>query len=162
MIASEEFRRGMARFATGVTLFTTLDDEDKVHAMTANALTSVCLDPPSVLVCVAHSTNSYKFVEKRGRFGTSILRDDQRNIGEYYARNAADRDGKVRCLFFISESGYPLLEGALAFFGCRVATSYVHGDHTIYIAEVEELSLAESGEPLLFFDSRFKPMSGDG
>ena len=162
LVASEDFRRGMAKFATGVTLFTTVDDEDKVHAMTANALTSVCLDPPLVLVCVAHSSNSYGFVERRGRFGTSILRDDQRNVGEYYAQNSADRDGKIGWSFVINESGYPVLEGALAFFGCKVVSSYVHGDHTIYVAEVEELSLFGSGQPLLFFDSHFKAISGDG
>jgi len=152
----------MAKFATGVTLLTTLDDEDKVHAMTANALTSVCLEPPLVLVCVAHSTKSYGFVEKRRRFGTSILRDNQEATGIYYAQSLPGSDETIKSPFSISQSGYPVLEGSLAFFGCKVVVSYVHGDHTIYVAEVEEMTIDDSGSPLLFFNSRFRFMEDGG
>ena len=152
----------MARFATGVTLFTTLDDEGQVHAMTANALTSVCLEPPLVLVCVAHSTNSYRFVENRGRFGTNILRDNQEAIGIYYAQSVAGSDETVENPFFIRQSGYPALRGALAFFGCKVVVSYVHGDHTIYVAEVEDMTVDDTGNPLLFFNSQFRFLEDAG
>ena len=148
----------MSKFATGVTVVTTIDDRDQVHAMTANAVTSVCLEPPLVLVCVAHSTNTYGFVEQRGRFGINILGSDQESIGAYYARKPKDRHGDVESSFLNSDGGSPVLEGALAFLGCKVVGSHVHGDHTIYVAEVEELSRAESGEPLLFFDSRFNTL----
>ncbi len=139
-------------------MVTTFDAEDQVHAMTANAVTSVCLEPPLVLVCVAHNTNTYGFVELRGRFGINILRDDQKTIGEYYARKPEDRHGDVESSFFNSDGGCPVLDGTLAFLGCRVVGSHVHGDHTIYVAEVEELSRSETGAPLLFFDSRFNTL----
>ncbi len=81
MVSKDDFRKCMAQFATGVTVVTTLDDDKKVHGMSANSFTSVCLDPPLVLVCVAHNTNTYRYVESTGKFGINILGAEQEAIG---------------------------------------------------------------------------------
>ena len=73
LVDKEEFRKCMSSFATGVAVVTTLDDANRVHGMSANSFTSVCLEPPLVLVCVAHNSNTYGYVENRGRFGINVL-----------------------------------------------------------------------------------------
>ena len=156
MVSQDDFRRAMSSFATGVTVVTTLDDEDQVHGMSANAFTSVCLEPPLVLVCVAHSTNTYRYIEHRRNFGVNVLSGQQEEIGRYFARPAEDRHGNVEYDYSITSGcGVPALKGALVFFGCQVVDSHVYGNHTIYIAEVKEMSQGEPKVPLLFFESQW-------
>jgi flavin reductase (DIM6/NTAB) family NADH-FMN oxidoreductase RutF len=155
VVTKEELRDSMARFATGVTVVTTLDDEGSVHGMTANSFTSVCLEPPLILVCVGFRTHTHPYVEHRKAFGINILSEEQKEIGAYFARKPEDRHGEVPYTKRISEKGLPIIEGSLAFFGCQVVDSNVHGDHTIYIAKVDEVCLGNPGRPLLFYESKF-------
>ena len=156
LVSKDEFRSCMSEFATGVTVVTTLDDDDQVHGMSANSFTSVCLEPPLVLVCVAHNTNTYRFVEKQRSFGVNVLSSEQEAIGKYFARRPEDRHGDVEYDYSITPAtGLPALKGSLVFFGCRVVGSHEHGDHTIYIGEVEEIQLGEPASPLIFFEARW-------
>ena len=146
----------MSEFATGVTVVTTLDDEGQVHGMSANSFTSVCLEPPLVLVCVAHNTNTYRFVENRHNFGINVLSGGQEDIGRYFARKPEDRHGDVDYECYMTPGcNVPALKGVLVFFGCQVVSSHVHGDHTVYIAEVKEIHQGEGKDPLIFFQSRW-------
>src|ERR1051326_4195040 len=81
---SEEFRKALGLFATGVTVIT-VDFEGHVEGMTANAFSSVSLDPLLVLVCVAHGARTHAQLHARKRFGINILAHNQRKISEYYA-----------------------------------------------------------------------------
>ena len=71
----------MGEFATGVTVIITVDDQGQPHSMTANSFTSVCLDPPVLLVCVAHGTHTYGYLESKGRFGVNVLGREQQELG---------------------------------------------------------------------------------
>ena len=156
MVDKDDFRRCMSEFATGVTVVTTLDDEDKVHGMSANSFTSVCLDPPLVLVCVAHNTNTYGFIESKRRFGVNVLGSHQEAIGRYFARKPEDRHGDVEYDYTItSVCQVPAIKDVLVFFGCQLVGSHVYGDHTVYISEVKEILRGEAGSPLLFYESRW-------
>src|SRR3984885_14285940 len=90
MSTTAEFRKAMGCFATGVTIIT-LDDEGEVHGMTANAFTSVSLEPQLVLVCVDHRARTHAHLQAKKRFGINVLAADQRAISEFYARAPADR-----------------------------------------------------------------------
>ena len=155
MVTRDEFRSSMGKFATGVTVVTTLDEQGELHGMTANSFTSVCLEPPLVLVCVDFRAYTHRFVEVRRAFGVNVLSEQQKEIGSYFARKPEDRQGEVSYKQRRSEGGMPLIEGSLVFWGCRVVDSHVHGDHTIYIAQVNEISLGEAAAPLLYYESRF-------
>ncbi len=156
MVSKDDFRRCMSEFATGVTVVTTLDDDNQPHGMSANSFTSVCLEPPLVLVCVAHSTNTYRYVESRRRFGVNVLSAHQEAIGRYFARRPEDRHGDVEHEYTISSGcSVPTLKGSLVFFGCEVVSSHKYGDHTIYIGEVKEMQSADAAAPLLFFETRW-------
>ena len=150
----------MGNFATGVTVITTTDDEGQPHAMTANSFTSVCLEPPVILVCVAHGTHTYGFVERSGCFGVNILGQDQEDVGAYFAKRPDDRTEDLKVSYSEGDDGIPALDNSMLFMGCQVVGSHVYGDHTVYMAEVKEIRENNSGVPLMFFRSRwYRPAS---
>ena len=159
MVTKDFFRNNMSRFATGVTVVTPLDNDGNIHGMTANAFTSVCLEPPTILVCVDHRTNTYQFIEARKHFGVNILGETQKEIGSYFARKPEDRHNDVQYDHRLSEHGCPVIEGSLTSFVCQVVRSEVRGDHTVYIAEVDEVIEGHAGKPLLFFESKWSTMA---
>ncbi len=147
----------MGCFATGVTIIT-VDLEGEVHGMTANAFASVSLDPMLVLVCVDHSTRTHAHLHAKKRFGINVLGQDQRTISEYYARaerSHENAEAEAGARFERTEHGTPVLQGSLAYLECRLDTAQVAGDHTIFIAEVEDVVVRE-GEPLLFFRGKYR------
>ena len=157
-----EFRKAMGCFATGVTIIT-LDLEGEVHGMTANAFTSVSLDPPLVLVCVDHRTKTHTHLHAKKRFGINVLCEDQRAISEYYARPERTHEhaeSEAGARFDRAAHGTPRLQGALAYLECRLHSSEEAGDHTIFIAEVEDVVVQE-GEPLLFFRGKYRKVGED-
>ena len=155
-VSQAEFRRAMGCFATGVTIIT-LDDGGQVHGMTANAFASVSLDPPLVLVCVDHKAQTHAHMHAKKRFGVNVLAENQRAISEYYARSRSVPRWNLRkrgASFERTPHGTPFLHGALAYLECRLDTAQDAGDHTIFIAEVEDVVVRE-GNPLLFFRGKY-------
>ncbi len=151
----------MSLFATGVTVVTSIDDEGNPHSMTANSFTSVCLDPPTVLICVAHGTHTYGYVEHNGKFGINILSEEQEDLGIYFAKRPEDRQAGTEYSYTISGDDIPALDNSMVFFGCQVIGSHVYGDHTVYLGEVKEVRRNEAGTPLMFYQSRwYHPVSG--
>jgi len=151
-LSGAEFRKAMGCFATGVTIIT-VDLEGAVHGMTANAFASVSLDPPLVLVCVDHNTRTHAHLHAKKRFGINVLAQDQRAISDYFAR-------AERARFDRTEHGTPVLNGSLAYFECRLHTAQVAGDHTIFIAEVENV-VVRDGQPLLFFRGKYRKVGDE-
>jgi flavin reductase (DIM6/NTAB) family NADH-FMN oxidoreductase RutF len=156
-VSPSEFRRAMGCFATGVTIITVgLDNE--VHGMTANAFSSVSLDPMLALVCVDRTASTHTHLHARKRFGINVLGDNQRAISEYYARpeRAHERaEAEAGARFERTKHGTPVLHGSLAYLECRLHSAQDAGDHTIFIAEVEDVVVRE-GEPLLFFRGKYR------
>ncbi|HKT87226.1 MAG TPA: flavin reductase family protein [Candidatus Sulfotelmatobacter sp.] len=155
-LTQAEFRKAMGGFATGVTIIT-LDLEGEVHGMTANAFASVSLDPLLVLVCVDHSTRTHAHLHAKKRFGINMLCEDQRAISEYYARperSHENAEAEAGARFDRTQHGTPILHGSLAYLECKLHSAQVAGDHTIFIAEVEDVVVGE-GQPLLFFRGNY-------
>jgi flavin reductase (DIM6/NTAB) family NADH-FMN oxidoreductase RutF len=149
----------MGCFATGVTIIT-IDLGGEVHGMTANAFASVSLDPMLALVCVDQEAHTREHLHAKKRFGINVLAENQRAISEYYARPVhthehAEEEAGAR--FDRTAHGTPVLHGALAYLECRLHSAEDAGDHTIFIAEVEEVVVRE-GEPLLFFRGKYRRM----
>ena len=155
---SDLFRRAWSNFATGASLITTVEADGTVHGMTANGIASISLDPMLSMVCVGHNANTHLIIKKTGRYGINILSEDQKLIGDYYARSAEKRDGSINPDFFFTTSGIPFLEGALSSLDCKVVNAYEEGDHTIFIGEVEEMKV-RNGRPLLFYEGKWSKLS---
>jgi flavin reductase (DIM6/NTAB) family NADH-FMN oxidoreductase RutF len=155
-VTQAEFRRALGSFATGVTVIT-VDYEGEVHGMTANAFASVSLEPLLVLVCVDQKARTHAHLQAKKRFGVNVLAESQRAISEYYARpirthERAEQEAGAR--FERTAHGTPVLQGALAYLECRLHTAQDAGDHTIFIAEVEDVRVRE-GNPLLFYRGKY-------
>jgi flavin reductase (DIM6/NTAB) family NADH-FMN oxidoreductase RutF len=143
------YRNTLGRFATGVTVVTTATP-DGVHGMTANAFTSVSLDPPLVLVAVATQARTHSYLNQARRFGVSILSADQ----EPFAWHFAGRTREGLQAAFVWKREVPLLQDALAHLVCSVETTYPGGDHTLFLARLEEVWYRD-GSPLAVYRGRF-------
>ncbi|MGP8142375.1 MAG: flavin reductase family protein, partial [Terriglobales bacterium] len=125
--------------------------------MTANAFTAVSLDPVLILVCVDQRARTHAHLHARKRFGVNVLSSAQQAISEYYARSSETHqhaeDAGAR--FDRTAHGTPALQGALAYLECRLHSTQAAGDHTIFIAEVEEVKVRD-GDPLIYFRSRYR------
>ena len=153
----ETFRRAMGCFATGVTVIT-VDYEGEVQGMTANAFSSVSIDPLLVLVCVDQKARTHAHLHARKRFGINVLSDQQRAISEHYAqpdRDPARAEQEAGARFDRTAHGTPVLRGALAYLECRLQSAQDAGDHTIFIAEVEDV-VVRDGKPLLYFQAEYR------
>ena len=161
LIDKVEFRSALSQFATGVTVITTVGDDGQPHSMTANAFSSICLDPPTVMVCIAHNAHSHGFLQKTNKFGVNILTQEQQDLGVYFAKKLEDRTGGVDYEYTMAENQVPILEGSMVFFSCEVVGTHEYGDHTIYVGVVKEMRRDEPSAPLMFYNSRWYNPAGD-
>ncbi|HZZ51984.1 MAG TPA: flavin reductase family protein [Pseudonocardia sp.] len=145
-------RKALGRFASGVTVVTTGSGDD-VHGMTANAFTSVSLDPPLVLVSIATKAKMDARIADCGRYGVSILCREQEPVSLHFAGGKPCPD-QVR---FVERGGVPLLDGALVHLACSVYDSHPAGDHTLHVGYVDEL-WSQHGDPLVFFTGTFRAL----
>jgi flavin reductase (DIM6/NTAB) family NADH-FMN oxidoreductase RutF len=147
-----ELRRVMGHFTTGVTVVTTHDGKGRCYGLTANAVCSVSLDPPLVLVCVDKRAESHPAFELSQAFVVNILAEGQEELSRRFAVSGGEKFIGLPCR--AGGTGTPILEGALAHVECRIVAAHDAGDHTIYIGEVEGGDVG-TGDPLLFFRGRY-------
>ena len=148
-----EYRKTMSSFATGVTVVTTLDENEFIHGMTANSFTSVSLDPPTVLVCIGHTRNTITHVNNTNEFAINILSDKQKHIADYFAKEQAIGVKPLELNWSINY-GSPCIEGSIAFIKAKVIQKYNHGDHALVLGEVQGIDTQE-GNPLLYYQSNY-------
>lgn len=149
--SSADFRGAVGAFATGVTVITTHGEAD-VYGMTANAFSSVSLDPPLVLVCVISGTAGAETIERNGAFAVNILGAHQEPISRFFSsrERPAGRKAFETVPHFTAVTGSPILERAAAYLDCRLDAAHESGDHLIFIGEVVALGVDAEVPPLLF------------
>ena len=143
-----DLRTAFGKFATGVTVITSKNGAD-VHGMTANSFTSVSIDPPILLVCVANKARTQNVIKEAGRFGVSVLASDQVSVSNHFAGKPEFEE-----MVFASLGGVPTIKGAIAQFSCTLIDAHAAGDHTIFVGEITGYAHCE-GEPLMFHDGRY-------
>ena len=153
---SPDFRQAVGAFATGVTVITTHGEAD-AYGMTANAFSSVSLDPPLVLVCVISGTTGAHMIERNGVFAVNVLGTHQEPISRYFASRdrPSGREAFGEIPHFTAVTGSPILERASAYLDCRVAARHEAGDHEIFIGEVLALGVDPDATPLLFHGGKY-------
>ena len=150
-----EFRRTLGMFATGVTVITTLLDE-QIHGMTANAFMSVSLQPPLIVISVDRRARMNALLREDVRFGVSVLEERQSVLSDRFAGRITD--GPEPEFELVHET--PLVEGALAHLVARVVRSYWGGDHSLFLGRVEYVRYGE-GTPLLFHGGGYGRVVGN-
>lgn len=161
--ASSEFRSGsdartlrdaMGCFATGITVITAIDDQGQRIGLTANSFTSVSLDPPLLLVCIANSAGSARVLRGAASFAVNVLQIGQQQVSNRFAGKVEDRFAGSS--WSEGETGVPLLEGALANFECRREAVHEGGDHFILVGHVLRAKFEPRRDPLLYFRGKYR------
>jgi 3-hydroxy-9,10-secoandrosta-1,3,5(10)-triene-9,17-dione monooxygenase reductase component len=150
---SDLFRRVMGHFVTGVTVVTTLDG-DRPQGITVNALSSVSLDPPLVMVALDRQRFITPIIHRARRFAVNVLSEGQQALSDCFAGAPVSpgRDGFCGATWQPGSTGLPLLEGAIATLECAVVDTYRAGDHDLFIARVDAVINPEHHRlPLLYY-----------
>jgi len=153
------FRNVLGTFATGVTLVTTRTP-GPAYGMTANAFSSVSLDPPLVLICASKMAEGRRFIEENGAFAVNILAAEQEEISNFFASRDRPRDSVAfqQYAYRRGPSGSPVLDGVAGYIDCRLESSHEAGDHVIMIGRALALGSDPEKQPLLFYQGKYRQL----
>jgi flavin reductase (DIM6/NTAB) family NADH-FMN oxidoreductase RutF len=160
-LTTREFRNALGQFATGVTVVTVEREPGSVFGMTANAFTSVSLNPMLILVCVDERARILPMLHKKKRFGISVLKQHQQAVSEYFAQpeQHAEAEHRLGLRYRWTPEGVPVLEDTVVQLCCSVVAAHVAGDHLLIVGKVEDAEI-QGGEPLLFFRGEYRNIAG--
>ena len=160
--AAAEFKRGMRSLAGAVSIITSSHD-GRLFGMTATAVCSACADPPTVLVCVNQSTTTHEAIDRSKLFCVNVLRHEDRELSSLFSGlHRSEMRGEERFRhgsWTRLATGSPVLVTALVSFDCRVTNRLVHGTHTIFLGQVEQLQIGRKGKPLLYSDGQYAKLA---
>ena len=153
-----ELRRLMGFWGTGVAVITAQSDEGP-SGITANAITSLSLDPPLVLVCFDLSSRTLHAVRGSERFCINMLAAGQENVSRLFATKASHEEKFLETPHRL-EHGVPVIDGCLAWIACELQSEFQGGDHTVAIGRVVGGEATDDDTPLLFYRGSYLTMAG--
>ena len=153
---SKEQRRILGKFATGVTVASTKVG-DETWGMTANAVTSLSLDPPLVILCIQKDGHSRDKFEQGGCFALNILSAHQQEISDRFAFKGPKDFSDLETT--TAETGAPILKGTLGWVDCKLKEILPGGDHDIFIGEIVAAGAPDEGSPLLYYSGKYTQLS---
>jgi flavin reductase (DIM6/NTAB) family NADH-FMN oxidoreductase RutF len=150
----------MARFATGVTVVAARHGP-LLAGMTANAIATISIDPPLLMVSIARKAETHGAIIGSHAFAVSVLADDQRELAECFAQptTAAKLTRFCDAAWHEAETGSPILEGALAYFDCRLTERHDGGDHAIFMGDIVAAGYRDDAAPLLWYGSGYRTLA---
>jgi len=157
-IAPDVFRKVMGHFVTGVTVVTTFDAAGRPAGITVNALSSVSLEPPLVVVALDRRRFITPIIHESGRFAVNILGEQQQALSDCFAGAPVlpGREDFCGAAWAPGTTGLPVLDGAIASLECSVTGTYPVGDHDLFVARVDALANEEHHpQPLLYYRRRY-------
>jgi 3-hydroxy-9,10-secoandrosta-1,3,5(10)-triene-9,17-dione monooxygenase reductase component len=154
-VGPDRFRAVMGHFATGVAVITATGPSGPV-GMTANAVCSLSLDPLLLLVCFDRTARTFPVVRDTERFGVNVLAAGQEHLARLFASKIPE-DAKFAEVPHTVHGGIPVIEGTLAWVGCRLDRLYPGGDHEIGIGAVETAEAGDgAAEPLIWLRGTYR------
>lgn len=158
-LTPQDFRRAWSKFPTGVSLITTRTEDGGPYCTTANAVSSVSLDPLLVHLSLAKSGVTCANVLREGRFGLNVLGEDDEELAIFFSKATSEERQRVPVQHIVTEHGTVLLDEALTAMDCRVVQRVEAGDHIVFIAEVDRIDVRD-GRPLVFYEGKFTRVDG--
>lgn len=158
-VTPEEFRAALAVYPTGVTVVTA-PGEGGPSGATANAVTSLSLDPPLMLACLDRGSRTLKSVRAAGRFGVNALAAGQAGLAERFARKDPE-PAKWEGVEWSESEGVPRLAGTLMWVACELRDLIDGGDHLILTGSVLEAE-SRDAQPLLFHRGAYRDLLAEG
>jgi len=153
----------MGRFATGVSVVAARQGP-LLAGMTANAIASISVDPPIMMASISRGAETHGAIIGSHAFAISVLSRDQRAVADCFAQPTTADKLKRFCDagWHEAETGSPILEGALAYFDCRLTARHDGGDHTVFLGEIVAAGFREDAEPLLWYASAYRELAEAG
>jgi 3-hydroxy-9,10-secoandrosta-1,3,5(10)-triene-9,17-dione monooxygenase reductase component len=156
-VSAHDFKQALGHFASGVTVVTAVAEDGSPRGLTISAFSSLSLEPPLVLVCIAHTSESHDaLTAPEAPFAVNVLSGGQSHLAHTFAGKGGV--AKFDHVAWHLEHGVPVLEDTHATLRCRVHSLTDGGDHTIVVGLVEE-ARATATEPLVHHRGRFIPTS---
>ncbi len=155
-IDTKAYRQTIGLFATGVTVLLA-EREGEVRGMTANAVTSLSLEPTLVIVCPSKRANLAAYLTVGSAFTINILNEDQEPLSNFFAGGwRQEQEPEYAFVPWGAAEQTPRLEGCLASLACRVHQVHDGGDHWIVVGEVLDLHRSAGVDrPLVFFSGKY-------
>ena len=154
----EQFKAGMRSLAGAVNIITTTNAGHR-YGMTATAVCSATADPPTVLVCINKLAATNQAVHKSKVFCVNVLRSDDWELSTSFS-GAGTGEARFKSRNWSKlATGSPVLVDSLVSFDCRVVKSLVHGTHTVFLGEVEQVLLGKKGKPLLYSEGQYAKLA---
>ncbi|MDP2709876.1 MAG: flavin reductase family protein [Solirubrobacteraceae bacterium] len=159
-VSAGTLREAIGRFATGVTVVTSIAGHDEPVGTTASAVSSLSLDPPLVLVCLDRASRTLAALREHGAFAINVLTADQRDVATNFARR-----GQAAAWEAVAHgrgpTGCPRLDDVLAVLDCAVERCLPGGDHEIVVGRVRDVATgAEDAGPLLHYRGAYASLGG--
>jgi flavin reductase (DIM6/NTAB) family NADH-FMN oxidoreductase RutF len=140
----------MGRFATGVAVVTSVDADGAPVGTTANAVTSLSLDPPLLLVCFDHASTTLAAIRHHGAFGVNVLAAHHEHLSTAFARRGAT-DVWDAVAHRPGATGTPRLDDVIVHLECTVEHRLPGGDHEIVVGRVQDVETTDDDRPPLLF-----------
>jgi len=152
MVDGKEFRQVMGRFATGVTVITTRGADGTPYGLTANAVSSISLDPPLVMISIDKRAESFpRFLESHV-FVINVLAAGQESLSNTFAKSGGDKFAGLS--YDTNADGVPVFPDTLATIECRIVATHEAGDHVIHLGAVDRTRTMDVA-PLLYFQGHY-------
>jgi flavin reductase (DIM6/NTAB) family NADH-FMN oxidoreductase RutF len=152
MLDSTTFRAVLGRFASGVSIVTTVGATGTDHGMTVSALSSLSLEPPLILLCVDRTATTHPHLLAARHFAVSMLALEQADLSTRFAQKRDDRFADVAITR--DAHGCALIDGAIAHLECEMWAQHDGGDHTIFVGRVVRAA-AREGDPLIYYRAKY-------
>ncbi len=155
-LTDQTLRQLRGLFASGVTVVTTAH-EGRLRGMTVSAFASISLEPPLVMIALAHEAGTREMIAESGMFAVNILSDDQEFLSERFAARAPIVNETFEGVpYEVAVTGSPILPQSIAWYDCEVVATYDGGDHAIIIGRMAAIGLGdEARQPLLYYANRY-------
>jgi flavin reductase len=157
-VDGNQFKAGMRTLAGAVNIITSAHAGHR-YGMTATAVCSASAEPPTVLACINKLATTHGAVAKAKVFCVNVLRSDDWELSTTFSGaqsgEARFKSGNWTRL----ATGAPVLIDALVSFDCRVVKKMVHGTHTIFLGQVEQMLFGQKGRPLLYSEGQYAKLA---
>jgi 3-hydroxy-9,10-secoandrosta-1,3,5(10)-triene-9,17-dione monooxygenase reductase component len=149
----KDFRKIMGTFATGITVVTTMHDNSVPIGITVNSFTSVSLDPPLILWCLANDADSYDIFANCPNFAVNVLHQEQEDLSQIFSTKNSSKFENLE--WETGEFGAPILKDCLSYFQCETEIAYSGGDHIILLGHVRAIEIHTEKKPLIYHNSNY-------
>jgi len=157
MVDKQIFRDAMGYFASGVTVVTVSNGEDGIGGLTANAFSSLSLDPPLILICVDNLSKAREYLEAEKTFTVHFLANDQEEVANAFAQRGPDKANGIK--WHTSAQGRPVLDDYLVALECDLENQMEGGDHVIIVGRVRAIEISDdSRAPLTYYRGRMNAL----